>query len=212
MKWYEEVITKHKLPEALIGEFAGIDGIAVFDNNELPKHRYFLEKRWNAGGKVLAAMMMNPSAATQVLSDKTVDQLMEVAIANGCNALHVINVSSFICGQSKLISQTHFGFDKINWDFITMVILNSDLVFLGWGVKGQLGMLEQLVGLRKTVLINALCKLRCYDVLESKNKKIKAALKPLYYVPHPRPIPSTNKYANTAIRPIKVLELRRLLK
>ncbi|OME75937.1 hypothetical protein BK120_30195 [Paenibacillus sp. FSL A5-0031] len=210
MSWYEQLANKLKLPCFNDIDGVGINGVAIF--NRYKTNRYFLEKRWARGGNVLTAMMMNPSKASHNQSDKTVDQLINVAKENGCNAIYVVNVSSFVCGSSNKVAQSQFAFEAINWEFISQAIAESELVFLGWGIKGQLGMLQQLNhSSRRNSILKAYKKIRCYEILNSKDKKFMNSGKPLKYVPHPRPIFAWGKYTNASIRSVTRSDLIGLL-
>ncbi|RYL93418.1 DUF1643 domain-containing protein [Sporolactobacillus sp. THM7-4] len=78
--WYEELARTNQLI-LKTGSYNNIPEVAVF--NENGNRRYFLEKRWAKGGNFLTAIMMNPSKAVHNQTDKTVDQMIEVAIGKG---------------------------------------------------------------------------------------------------------------------------------
>ncbi|MGG3235601.1 DUF1643 domain-containing protein [Priestia flexa] len=208
MLWFEKLAKDNQLT-LLTGTYANISGKTVFNKNG--KRRYFLEKRWARGGNVLTAIMMNPSSAAHNQTDKTVDQLIDVAKVQGCHALYVVNISSIIDGSSDKLKSVQFSYEAINWAFVPQAMTEAKVVFLGWGIKGQLGMLEQQKSNPDLVntFTNLSSKLYCYDVLKSKDKKF--ATKPLYYLPHPRPRLEQEKYRYEPIRKITSLELVKLL-
>lgn len=183
------------------GTYADISGKAVFNTNST--RRYFLEKRWAQGGNFLTAVMMNPSKAAHNQTDETVDQLIDVAKVQCCHALYVVNVSSIIDGTSSNLNNAQFAYETINWTFVSEAISEANVVFLGWGMKGQLGMLEQQNS--NSNLVNAFkyvsSKIYCYDVLKSMDRKY--ANNPIYFVPHPRPMYEKEKYCYVLIRQIK---------
>jgi len=190
------------------GIYKEINGVAVFDDEK--KHRYFLEKRWASDGDVLTAYMMNPSNATHNAPDDTVDQLMDVAKRKGCNALHVVNISSVICGSSSKMKNLDFRFNTINMDFCENAMKHGKYVFLGWGVKGQDAMAKHLKTNRQLIpsfeAVNH--KLYTYEVPLSKDKK----LKNLYYPAHPRPREALNRYVNVPIRLVDSFDFSMLFK
>ncbi|WP_433942816.1 DUF1643 domain-containing protein [Paenibacillus sp. SN-8-1] len=201
--WFIQVANSNELP-IKTGIHASILGNAVF--NSSGSRRYFLEKRWAQGGNVLTAIMMNPSNAAHDISDKTVDQLIKVARVQGCHALYVVNVSSIIDGSSSNLNTKQFDFDPVNWTFINGAISEANFVFIGWGLKGHKGILKQqnsnplLVGTFK----NALNRTYCYEVLKSSDKNY--VKRPMYYVPHPRPLFEQEKYSDVAIRKLSEIE------
>lgn len=205
--WFEKLANSYQL-DFQPGTYANILGAAVFNTNGT--RRYFLEKRWAQGGNVLTAIMMNPSNAAHNQTDDTVDQLIDVAKIQGCHALYVVNVSSIIDGTSSNIKNSQFSFEAINWTFVSKAMTEADVVFLGWGMKGQLGIHEQQKS--NSNLVNAFknisSKLYCYEVVKSDDQKF--AKKPVYYAPHPRKRFEEEKYRDVPIRQITDLEFVQL--
>lgn len=198
--WFETLANSNQL-SLETGTYAEISGKAIFNTNGT--RRYFLEKRWAQEGNVLTAIMMNPSNAAHNQTDETVDQLIDVAKDQGCHALYVVNVSSIIDGTSSNLNNAQFAYETINWAFVSGAMTEANVVFLGWGMKGQLGMLEHQNS--NSNLVNAFknvsSKIYCYDVLKSKDKKFENE-PPMYYVPHPRPLLEKEKYRYVPIRQI----------
>ncbi|MCZ8536526.1 DUF1643 domain-containing protein [Paenisporosarcina quisquiliarum] len=207
--WIVDIADANKLM-IYRGEHKGINGIAIFDPDK--QNRSFLEKRWAEAGSVLTAFMMNPSKAAHNDSDPTVDQLINVAKKKGCNALNVVNVSSLIDGNSKNIKGTHFQYNQVNWEFISNTMKRSDYVLLGWGVKGQLGILDQLKMQPsiKQIFDTEKEKLYAYEVLKSNDKKYKHLN--LYYAPHPRPQTNIKRYIEAPIVRIENFDFEMLFK
>ncbi|MDT3498300.1 DUF1643 domain-containing protein [Bacillus toyonensis] len=118
-------------------------GYAVFDSKDNPTKRYFLEKQWKDEGGVLAVVMTNPSSATALGSDKTVEFLMEYARFKGFAALHVINIIPVINGNSTIVSKIEkeklemHVLDKKSIQYIKRTIKNADEIILGWGGLGH---------------------------------------------------------------------------
>ncbi|WP_339173308.1 DUF1643 domain-containing protein [Solibacillus sp. FSL R5-0691] len=174
-----------------------IEGVAVF--NQMQTERYILEKRWQNGEKIFLAFMMNPSKASHITSDPTVNQMISLAQKNGCDALHIVNVSSIIDGNSKNLSKQHFSLNEINWRFIKEAMENATIIFISWGIKGQQGINTwmKLCLEASEVFSRIQSKLYSYEVLIAVKEKIG-------YVPHPRPRGNLNKYINVPVR--KILE------
>ncbi|SOC23960.1 uncharacterized protein DUF1643 [Ureibacillus xyleni] len=191
----QQLANTHKL---LIetGTFNGVDGTAIFDQNKT--RRYFLEKRWSEGENIFTAVMMNPSNAAHDSSDDTVDQIIEVAKSHHCHALRVVNVSSIIGGTSSKLTAAHFAYESLNWSFVSNAMASGQIVFLGWGMKGQKGLNQQ------NHISNAFKKVKnklySYDVMRSTDRNY--ANRPIYYVPHPRPQLDKERYLNEPIRKI----------
>ncbi|MFK4167308.1 DUF1643 domain-containing protein [Paenibacillus lautus] len=205
--WFEHMANSNKLILET-GKYAGVPGKAVFDL--CGTHRYFLEKRWAQGGDILTAFLMNPSNAAHNQTDDTVNQLINLAKIKYCDALYVVNVSSIIGGTSSKLKLAHLAYELLNWNFIFEALMNANFIFLGWGLKGQLGLLKQQKSNPNIVnaLSNVLNKTYCYDVLKSSDKKY--ASNPIYYVPHPRPLFAKEKYRDKPLQQLKHYEFAKL--
>lgn len=77
-------------------------------------------------------------------------------------------------------------------------------------MRGQEGIIQQQNSQLKIINVfrKASNKLYAYEVLETKNKKI--IEKPVYYLPHPRPIYNKGKYLQYHIQPTTNLNFRRI--
>lgn len=173
----------------------------VFDKQK--EKRYLLEKRWKKQGLVLCAFMMNPSSASHLKSDQTVDQLVEFAKTNNYSALIVVNAISFIEPQSKkLKNSTIHAVDSTNWSFIEEAFNKSDCIIFATGHKGQQA-LYKFIDSKDQKVINILKKYRkkfyCFDLTLSEDKKYK---NDFYYTPHLRPQKNKNKYVGMPLKPI----------
>ena len=175
---YSILSNRMKLPEPEISVSE-----VIFDKKK--EKRYLLEKRWDKDGEVLCAFMMNPSHASHILSDRTVDQLVKYAENNGYGSLIVVNAISFIEPQSNnLKNSTIHTFDPINWSFIEKAFIKSDHILFATGYKGQQA-LYKFIDSKNSQVINILKKYRkqfyCYDI------KLSARGHNFYYTPHLRP-------------------------
>ncbi|MCW3792906.1 DUF1643 domain-containing protein [Paenibacillus sp. LS1] len=207
---YIELSEKNNL-KLYTGVYHGIQGRAVFNKNISARKRYFLEKRWREGKNILTAIMMNPSNAAHDNTDDTVDQLIEVAQSYNYDALYVVNVSSFIGGSSSKLNSDKFVFDKINWRFIEQAMKESNMIFIGWGMKGQKAIFQQQkanISIFKTFMKTKKF-IYTYEFMQSKNKVY--LKKPFYYVPHPRPIRNKEKYKKQKLYKLTHVQLNKLL-
>ena len=79
--------------------------------------------------------MMNPSSASELAGDVTVDFMMDYAKHHGYGTLVVVNTSPLIKGSNT--NETDFPADANNWFYIEYALSNATEVVLGWGEKGQ---------------------------------------------------------------------------
>ncbi|MDR3542703.1 MAG: DUF1643 domain-containing protein [Desulfosporosinus sp.] len=117
-------------------------GSAVFHpeyngNDSMPEvnRRYFLRRTWNANLPILTTFMMNPSSASELTGDNTVDFMMDYAKRHGYGTLLVVNTSPVI--KRSNTNETDFPPDANNWFYIKYALSNATEVVLGWGEKGQ---------------------------------------------------------------------------
>ena len=168
--------------------------------DEKKEKRYLLERRWGKEGKVLCGFMMNPSNASHLNSDQTVDQLVNYAEKNDYVALIIVNAVSFIEPQSrKLKNSTIHSADPTNWSFIDEVFKKSDRIIFATGVKGQQALYKfidsgdnQVIRILRTYRE----KFYCYDL------KLSPKQKNFYYTPHLRPQYNKKAYIDEVPKPI----------
>lgn len=70
------------------------------------------------------------------------DQIIDVAKVQGCHALYVVNVSSIVDSNSNDLGNAQFDYKEMNWTFVSGAITKANIVFLGWEIKGQQGILK----------------------------------------------------------------------
>ncbi|NUI61414.1 DUF1643 domain-containing protein [Bacillus amyloliquefaciens] len=120
-------------------------GKALFDNPNIPTKRYFLEKRWRKGDRIIAVIMTNPSTANSLSSDKTVEFLLEYARGSSrdYDALFVVNIIPLIDSSTtklkkrskSIISQSVK--EDMNRESFKHTLSNSKEIILAWGKMGQ---------------------------------------------------------------------------
>lgn len=192
--WIDDVAKDLGL-QVEFGAYNSIAGVAVFNSERT--ERYILEKRWARGDKIFLTFLMNPSKASFDATDRTVTQMIELAKKHECDALYVINISSFIDADSHQLAETGFHFTGENWRFIKEAFQHAHYVFLGWGIDGQTIINQQLAEQSdiRYLFQEVQDKLYAYEVLEdSKTKTL--------YVPLPRNKNHYKKYADSMAEPI----------
>lgn len=116
---------------------------AVYDDSQQPTKRYFLEKRWRDGENILGAILMNPSKATAVRGDKTIDALIDYAQEYNYDALYVVNIIPYICSNSNKLNDLsdeeieNMVREYQQKKFVEFLLTSSKKVVLGWGQKSQ---------------------------------------------------------------------------
>jgi hypothetical protein len=110
---------------------------SVFHQNRDKPRRYILTKIWDVNKTQVTAIMTNPSNATEIKSDETVNFLLDYLEQPRFDfgGLTVVNTSPWVAGTVN--SNSHFIEDNNNLSFIEQAIIHADLVILGWGGDGR---------------------------------------------------------------------------
>lgn len=192
--WIDDVAKDLGL-QVEFGAYNSVAGVAVF--NKEHTERYILEKRWAKGDKIFLAFLMNPSKASFDTSDKTVTQMIELAKKHQCDALHVINISSFIDDDSTKLVTNGFHITETNRLFIKEAFETAHMVFVGWGLDGQKIMNKNLAEQSdiRYLFEQVADKLYAYGVVEDTKEK-------MLYVPLPRNKNNFKKYADSLAIPL----------
>lgn len=117
-------------------------GQALFDNQDNPTKRYFLEKRWKSEGEILGVIMMNPSKAGALEGDKTVDSLIRLAKVKNYSALYVVNIIPYILSNSSKLRNDSLNIDSMVNEpnqirSFEILFQKSHTILLAWGKTGQ---------------------------------------------------------------------------
>ncbi len=126
--WVEDIAKQFQLT-VQNGTFEEVAGRAVF--NEAGDKRYFLEKRWQEGDRILTIFMQNPNEASHETTDSTVETLKKMAMEADYDGMRIINISA------KIKKATDLEQEGVNEEFIYGALEQAEDVFLAWGLNGQ---------------------------------------------------------------------------
>lgn len=124
----------------------GTKNTAVYSLCE--KYRFFLERVWDANTPPLVMLMLNPSTATELQNDPTVERCERRARQNGYGGLQVLNIFSLRSTDPKNLYQTIDPVGKYNDFFIRLILkqnAKNDNIVCGWGTHGRLNNREQKI-------------------------------------------------------------------
>jgi hypothetical protein len=97
--------------------------------------RYALTRRWGEGPQVLF-VMLNPSTATEVANDPTIERCERRARAWGMGALAVANLFAWRCSRPEGLRRAADPVGADNDRVLLDLARRSDLVLCAWGVHG----------------------------------------------------------------------------
>ncbi|BCJ04510.1 hypothetical protein PRtIB026_A04580 [Pseudomonas sp. RtIB026] len=109
---------------------------AIF--SECRNYRYLLTRTWDAKGKRIAFIGLNPSTADESSDDPTIRRCISFAKAWGGGSLLMINLFSLRSTDPK---QLYLAIDPIGPDnnkHIKAIIDSSDIIIAAWGNHGTL--------------------------------------------------------------------------
>jgi hypothetical protein len=117
----------------------GVEASATF--SECLKYRYRLDVSFKiageGGGKIVCAIMQNPSVASSEIADKSVQFLEKLIFTkgipefSGANKLIIVNQFAFVQTNDFSGQDEHIGPD--NNENIRQAIADSDVILVAWG-------------------------------------------------------------------------------
>ena len=111
----------------------GADETTVLSSN----YRYVLWRIWGRGGRYLVALMLNPSKATHLDDDNTVDRMTTRAFRLGYDGLIVINAFAWRDTLPKNMRMSEDPVGPANDAAIDLVAAEAAVVLCGWGSNGD---------------------------------------------------------------------------
>lgn len=100
-------------------------------------YRYSLTRVWGPGPR-WAYVMLNPSTATEVQNDPTIERCERRARAMGCGAFRVVNLFAFRATDPKVLVQQVQPIGADNDTALHEAAAWADQVLCGWGMHGGL--------------------------------------------------------------------------
>ncbi|MCW6076607.1 DUF1643 domain-containing protein [Clostridium sporogenes] len=108
-------------------------------NKKKEKYRYYLSREWGedvTSKKCLVAVMLNPSHASYLRGDGTVDFLMEFFDKKGFRKLIVLNLFSYRTPKPEKLMNLDNKLEKNNE--LERYFNEADEIFVGWGKNENL--------------------------------------------------------------------------
>ncbi len=107
---------------------------AVYSDCE--RYRYALTRTWDAGGKRVLFVMLNPSKATEVQNDPTVERCERRARALGFGAFRVTNIFAWRETDPRKMRKARDPVGPQNDAQILDGVAWADQVIAAWGTHG----------------------------------------------------------------------------
>ena len=110
---------------------------AVYSECEI--YRYSLTREWDADGRRLAFVMLNPSTATEVQNDPTVERCERRARHLGFGAFRVTNIFAFRATDPREMRRAADPVGPDNDAALVEAVDWADQVIAAWGTHGAHG-------------------------------------------------------------------------
>lgn len=107
---------------------------AVYSDCET--YRYSLTREWDPSGERLVYVMLNPSKATEVDNDPTVERCERRARALGFGAFRVVNIFAIRETDPRRMRQASDPVGPDNDQILTAAVRWSHQVIAAWGTHG----------------------------------------------------------------------------
>jgi len=113
------------------------DAVSEAVYSDCEAYRYLLTRTWGAGPRALF-IMLNPSTATEVQNDPTVERCERRARALGHGAFRVTNIFAFRATDPKVMRAVADPVGPANDAVLTEATAGATAVLCGWGAHGVL--------------------------------------------------------------------------
>ncbi len=107
---------------------------AVYSDCE--RYRYTLRREWDSGARRVTFVMLNPSTATEVQNDPTVERCERRARAMGYGAFQVVNIFAFRATDPADMRRAGDPIGPANDAAILQAAAWADRIICAWGTHG----------------------------------------------------------------------------
>ena len=113
------------------------DAASVAEYSDCEKFRYSLTRIWDSAGRKALFVMLNPSTATEVQNDPTVERCERRARHMGFGAFRVCNIFAFRATDPKDMRAAHDPNGPLNDAAIKDAAHWADQIICAWGTHGE---------------------------------------------------------------------------
>ena len=114
---------------------ANIKSIAIMSNNE--EYRYRLTRIWDEKKEIAGIIMINPSKANALKTDRTIMNVMNYLIDKNFGGVDVVNLFSFITTEQENLNQRNIVYENPNDYYISQMIEERSMIIVAWGSNNK---------------------------------------------------------------------------
>lgn len=112
------------------------DAASVAEYSDCERYRYSLTRTWDAGGPKATFIMLNPSTATEMQNDPTVERCERRARVLGFGAFQVTNIFAWRDTDPRAMRAASDPVGPQNDRAILAAVAWADQVVCAWGTHG----------------------------------------------------------------------------
>lgn len=118
-------------------EFLKGDAASVAVYSDCERYRYVLTRVWDEAAPRLTYVMLNPSTATEVQNDPTIERCERRARALGYGGIKITNIFAWRDTDPKKLKQAKEPVGPENDALVAEAAAWADLTLCGWGAHGD---------------------------------------------------------------------------
>ena len=103
---------------------------AILSDDEL--YRYKLCRIWDENKPKSTIVMLNPSKADTLITDRTVMNVTNYLIENNYGSVTVVNLFAFMATDPKFLKQRDEKQEALNNDYLKEAFFDSDVIIVAW--------------------------------------------------------------------------------
>lgn len=136
-----------------------IESTAIVSDNRL--YRYYLTRTWEKEKKKATVIMLNPSKANELKTDKTVMNVMNYLIDNDFGSVSIVNLFSCIATNPKDLGCRNEQFELDNDQYILEAFDEADIIIVGW-TRSKAKFIKERINVVEEKLIHYKNKTKCF--------------------------------------------------
>jgi hypothetical protein len=113
------------------------DALTVAQYSDCERYRYRWIRSWDESLPRIAFLMLNPSTATELATDPTVERCYRRAVGWGFGTLEVVNLFALRSTDPQGLYRVKDPVGTDNDQAITAAVLLAQQVVCGWGTYGR---------------------------------------------------------------------------
>jgi hypothetical protein len=113
------------------------DAASLAEYSDCERYRYSLTRIWDDAGRKATFVMLNPSTATEVQNDPTVERCERRARALGFGAFRVTNIFAWRDTDPKAMRAAVDPVGPANDTAILQAAIWADQIICAWGAHGE---------------------------------------------------------------------------